>query len=140
VVGKYALLQVPGALIVALLLAGAVRWWDLSVPLALGLFALWVLKDVALFPLLRVAYEPGGGGGGAEALVGAEGVARGPLAPTGYVRVGAELWRAELASQGEAVADGTPVRVRAVRDLTLLVEPDAGRTAGGEQGAERQRV
>ena len=127
-VGKYALLQLPGFLLVALLLAGAVRWWDLSTRVALGLLALWVLKDIALFPLLRVAYEPSAGQGGAEALVDARGVASEALAPTGYVRVGAELWRAELASgDGEALPSGAPVRVRAVRGLTLLVEPDPER-------------
>jgi membrane protein implicated in regulation of membrane protease activity len=127
VAGKYALLQLPGFLLVALLLALAVRWWGISTWVALCLLALWVLKDVALFPLLRVAYERSGGGGGAEALVDARGVVSQTLAPTGYVRVGAELWRAELASgNGEAIPNGAPVRVRAVRGLTLLVEPAPG--------------
>jgi membrane protein implicated in regulation of membrane protease activity len=130
VVGKYALLQLPGFLLVALLLAGAVRWWGISTHVALCLLALWVLKDIALFPLLRVAYEPSGGQGGAEALVGARGVAKGPLAPTGYVLVGAEHWRAELASgDGETIPSGAPVRVRAVRGLTLIVDPDPGEEA-----------
>jgi membrane protein implicated in regulation of membrane protease activity len=124
-VGKYVLLQIPGFILVALLLAGAVRWWGISHHLALGLLAVWVLKDIVLFPLLRVAYEPDGGGGGAESLVDARGVARETLAPTGYVRVGAELWRAELASREEApIPGGARVRVRAVRGLTLLVDPD----------------
>jgi membrane protein implicated in regulation of membrane protease activity len=125
VVGKYVLLQIPGFVLVALVLAGAVRWWGLSHRLALGLLAVWVLKDIVLFPLLRIAYEPGGGGGGAESLVGARGVASETLASTGYVRVGAELWRAELASgEGGAIPSGARVRVRAVRGLTLIVEPD----------------
>jgi membrane protein implicated in regulation of membrane protease activity len=128
VVGKYALLQLPGFLLVALLLAGAICWWGISTHVALCLLALWVLKDIALFPLLRVAYERSGGGGGAEALVDARGVASETLAPAGYVRVGAELWRAELASDdGEAIPSGAPVRVRAVRGLTLIVEPDPER-------------
>jgi membrane-bound ClpP family serine protease len=49
----------------------------------------------------------------------------GLLAPeqTGYVRVGAELWRAQLCG-GERVAKGAAVRVTEVRDLTLQVEPE----------------
>lgn len=125
VVGKYVLLQIPGFILVALLLAAAVRWWDLSYRLALGLLAVWVLMDIVLFPLLRVAYEPGGGAGGAESLVGARGVASETLASSGYVRVGPELWRAELASSdGRVIPSGARVRVLAVRGLTLIVEPD----------------
>ena len=57
-------------------------------------------------------------------MLGALGVAQEDLAPeqTGYVRVGAELWRAQLCG-GECVAKGAAVRVTEVRDLTLQVEP-----------------
>jgi membrane protein implicated in regulation of membrane protease activity len=44
------------------------------------------------------------------------------LAPDGYVRIGAELWRAELA--GGSAARGAVLRVVAVRGLTLVVEPE----------------
>jgi membrane protein implicated in regulation of membrane protease activity len=38
------------------------------------------------------------------------------------VRIGAELWRAELAPGSPAVESGALVRVREVRGLTLVVE------------------
>jgi membrane protein implicated in regulation of membrane protease activity len=125
VLGKYLLLQIPGWILVGGLLALGVRWWGLSLRLALALFALWLLKDAVLFPFLRVAYEPGGDGG-ADALVGARGVASQSLDPRGYVRVGAELWRAEVADGARPIPRGNGVRVRQVRGLTLLVEPEAG--------------
>jgi membrane protein implicated in regulation of membrane protease activity len=50
----------------------------------------------------------------------------------GYVRIGGELWRAEAASG--FVPRGAPVRVVAVRGLTLVVEPEAGE---GEQPGEQ---
>jgi membrane protein implicated in regulation of membrane protease activity len=87
--------------------------------------ALWVVKDAALFPLLRIAYEPRSGGG-AAALVGARGTALDPLAPEGYVRIASELWRAELAAGCAPLAPGARVRVRSVHGLTLVVEPDPG--------------
>jgi membrane protein implicated in regulation of membrane protease activity len=125
VIGKYVLLQIPGWILVGGLLALGVRWWGLSHRLALALFALWLLKDAVLFPFLRVAYEPGGGGG-ADALIGARGVASQSLDPRGYVRVGAELWRAEVTDGARPIPRGGGVRVRQVRGLTLLVEPEAG--------------
>ncbi|MDH3214305.1 MAG: NfeD family protein [Myxococcales bacterium] len=126
VVGKYVLLQIPGWVVVGGLLVAGVRWWGLSQRLALVLFGAWLLKDVVLFPLLRVAYEPEGGSGGADGMVGARGVAREDLDPAGYVRLGAELWRAELAEGAGPVRRGDTVRVRAVRGLTLVVGPEPG--------------
>ncbi len=55
---------------------------------------------------------------GAEALVGATGVAAGPLTPEGQVKVQGEIWRA-IADR--PVADLAPVRVVSVDGLTLRV-------------------
>jgi membrane protein implicated in regulation of membrane protease activity len=110
--------------IAALTLVMLVRWTELTPMLAGVLFGLWVIKDLAMYPVTRIAYEPQSGGQGADALLGALGVAQEDLAPeqTGYVLVGAELWRAQLCG-GESVAQGAVVRVMEVHDLTLLVEP-----------------
>jgi membrane-bound serine protease (ClpP class) len=56
---------------------------------------------------------------GARGMIGATGVARGPLAPEGQVHVGGELWRA--IAEGGSVEDGRPVRVVGVEGLTLRV-------------------
>jgi membrane protein implicated in regulation of membrane protease activity len=121
---RYLVLQIPGQFIAAVTLVMLVRWTELTPMLAGLLFFLWVIKDLAMFPVTRIAYEPQSGSQGADALVGALGVAQEDLAPeqTGYVRVGAELWRAQLCGS-ESVAQGGAVRVTEVRDLTLLVEP-----------------
>ena len=57
---------------------------------------------------------------GAETLVGEEGIALAPLDPEGQVRVGGEIWRARSSAP---VAAGGRVRVAAVEQLTLVVEP-----------------
>jgi membrane-bound serine protease (ClpP class) len=56
---------------------------------------------------------------GPQALVGATGVAQQPLAPSGQILVHGELWQAE---SDAPIHPGDPVRVNAVRGLTLLVE------------------
>ena len=91
-----------------------------------GLFlVVWVVKDLVLFPYLRIAYEDGDRGD-ARGLVGAVAVATERIAPEGFVRAGSELWRAELAPGSPGVAAGARVRVRAVEGMRLIVEPDPG--------------
>ncbi|HEX3178230.1 MAG TPA: nodulation protein NfeD [Methylomirabilota bacterium] len=89
-----------------------VSWWVIipTVGLTAGLFlfALTVgMRALARRPQL-----------GAEGLVGATGVAYGPLTPTGQVKVHGEIWSAVADSP---VADVAPVRVVSVDGLTLRV-------------------
>ena len=93
----------------------------LSTEVALGLFALWVAKDFALYPVLRVGYEDMNPDI-SEQLVGALGSVRRALVPEGWVRVGPELWRAHCAPEVAPLPTDTPVRVIAVRGMLLEVE------------------
>jgi len=121
VVIRYFLFQIPDLILLALALAIAVRWWDLSYPIAFTLFGMWLVKDIVMFPVMRVAYEQGDSV--SDRLTGALGTAREEVNPTGYVMVGSELWSAELAAGAEPVAAGACVRVVRLQGLTLLVEP-----------------
>lgn len=56
---------------------------------------------------------------GGDAMVGLIAVVTQPLSPNGQVMVNGELWQAESATPA---AKGEQVRVRGLRDLTLLVE------------------
>jgi membrane-bound ClpP family serine protease len=58
-------------------------------------------------------------------MVGAEGIALSRLNPRGFVRVRGEIWQAEQAhgANGE-ILEGARVRVRDVRGLLVLVEPE----------------
>ncbi len=119
---RYTLFQIPALILLSLGLAAAVRWWDFSVLAAYTLVAVWVAKDVIMYPILRVAYEAGGSSG-VEGIYGALGVVTRPLVPSGYVRLGSELWKAELARDSETISVGSAIRVIEVRGLTLIVEP-----------------
>ena len=127
VFARYLLFQLPGCVVAATVLAGLVHWEHLSPTVAYALFGIWVVAEIALFPVFRIGYETGGTRGGAEALIGALGVAQEDLDPEGYVRIGAERWRAVVASGCAPLAAGAEVRVREVKQLTLVVEPANGR-------------
>ena len=79
---------------------------------AFGLITLFLVRIAILARKNKVATGP-------QALLGATGVAQQPLAPSGQVLVHGELWQAE---SNAPVNPGEPVRVQAVRGLTLLVE------------------
>jgi membrane protein implicated in regulation of membrane protease activity len=118
---RYLALEAPGWVLAAWILWLLTDREVLSPWLAALGWVLFVIKDFALYPWLRDAYAAGNPDASA-ALVGRTGEARERLAPSGYVRIGAELWRAELAPGSAAVESGGLVRVREVRGLTLVVE------------------
>jgi membrane protein implicated in regulation of membrane protease activity len=85
--------------------------------------ALWVAKDLVLFPFTWRAYLPGStapedGRVGA----GARGRAREALAQQGYIEIGGELWRAQRAAGSPPVVAGDAVQVVRREGLTLIVE------------------
>jgi membrane-bound serine protease (ClpP class) len=63
---------------------------------------------------------------GAEAMVGQTALVVVPCRPTGQVRLHGELWEASCAAGAEV---GEAVRITALQDLTLVVEPAAAHTA-----------
>jgi membrane-bound serine protease (ClpP class) len=84
----------------------------LSTGLAFGLITVFLLR-LAL-KARRSKSRMGG-----DAMIGLIAVVTQPLAPSGQVMVNGELWQAESATPA---ATGEHVRVRGLRDLTLLVE------------------
>ena len=118
VVLKYALFQLPGLVLFFLILI-LVQWWtDLPSRFIWGLLILWVIKDVVLFFLVWRSYQRV-----ANPLIGMKGVAEEQLAPSGYVRVRGELWKAEVIDPNLQIHKGEAVKVRRIRGLTLFVEP-----------------
>jgi membrane-bound serine protease (ClpP class) len=84
----------------------------LSAGVAFGLITVFLLRLA-----LRARRSKSRMGG--DAMIGLIAVVTQPLAPSGQVMVNGELWQAESATPAAA---GEQVRVRALRDLTLLVE------------------
>jgi membrane-bound ClpP family serine protease len=120
---RYLAFEAPSWVLLGVLLAVLMKVWDLSLGLAALVLGLWIVKDLALFPILRIAYEPAGGSGGTESLIGALGTVSSDLDPEGWVQIGPERWRARVAHEHAPVPAGGAVRVTAVQGLLLRVEP-----------------
>lgn len=124
---RYWLVQLPGAalLLVALLLLR--RWFDLPVWAVAVVVVAWLIKDAALYPMLKHAFDPTSGPQPHSPLgrtaVAREGLGQVGVSRSGYVQLGGELWLAELAPGAGPVGPGRRVRVVDRRGLRLVVEP-----------------
>jgi membrane-bound serine protease (ClpP class) len=103
-----------------LLFAGAdpelrLSWWAVGGALFATLaFFLWIMTAALRARGARPV-------SGAEAMVGTVGLARTDIAPEGQVMARGTLWRARTG--GEAIPQGSQVRIRSVSGLMLVVEP-----------------
>jgi membrane protein implicated in regulation of membrane protease activity len=119
------LLEIPGWFVASLVLYYAHHTWGLSIGLAWLFLAVWIGKDFALYPALRGALADGDSVMSSDLLIGAVGVVTRSRGRESYVRIGAELWRAEPVHGAPSLDMGSGVRVREIRGLTLVVEPVA---------------
>jgi membrane-bound ClpP family serine protease len=78
----------------------------------------YVVKDLALYPAMRIIFRPPA----RTQPIGKQGEVVETLAPTGYIRVDGELWKATVPASAAPLAAGRHVVVRAAEGLTLLVD------------------
>jgi membrane protein implicated in regulation of membrane protease activity len=122
---RYLLIQLPGVLAVAAALVVARRWVEMPAGTVALVAAAWILKDLALYPVLRHAYEVDPRTE-MEKLAGDEVVVRTALEPRGLVLMRGELWKAEAAEGQAPIPAGTRVRIEGHRGLVLLVSATRG--------------
>jgi len=124
---KYVMLQLPGLGALILLLVLVESWTDLPGWVLWSAPILWVLKDIVLFPFVWRAYLPALSE--ESRLIGETGVAKQRLAPSGYIFIRGELWKAELekSQRVDSVEEGEQVLVVGKEGFTLFVKPNVQR-------------
>lgn len=125
---RYVLFQVPGWVLAGAVLYGLWPRSGFEPWVGLAVFAGWIAKDFAMWPLLRKSYETDVRTGAAD-LVGAKGVVQAPIDPIGSVRVRGELWKARAESPGEVLLAETDVEVVGASGMTLTVRGREARAA-----------
>lgn len=86
-----------------------------------SVFAVWILKDLAVYPLVRHAYAKDSRTG-VERMIGKKGVTQNCLDPSGYVKIDGELWKARTGFSDQPIPQQHPVTVIDARGLTLIVQ------------------
>jgi membrane-bound ClpP family serine protease len=120
---KYLLFEIPQWILLALILWVLVETADLPVWAVQGFFVVWVLKDIAIFPLVRNAYE-NDAKTGIEELIGVKATTQDRLDPEGFVRIHGVLWKARAEPADQPINRDTVVTVCAARGLTLIVQTE----------------
>lgn len=120
---KYTLLQIPAIALVIIIVVFGPRWFYFPAWIGWTIVALWILKDIILFPFVWRSYDSSIPDD-TLTMVGKRGIAEERLSPVGYVRVRGELWKAEVARGDAPIEAGEPVRVRDIQGLTLKVEAE----------------
>lgn len=124
VVLRYALLQLPAIALLLIALLLVQRWMGITDWIFWGSIIIWTAKDVVLFPFTWQAYDWNGAGRD-RSMIGALGITQERLAPSGFIHVRGELWKAEVCRGGRPIEEGEKVEVREIRGLTLRVRPCA---------------
>jgi membrane-bound ClpP family serine protease len=118
---RYLLFQIPEWILLAVVLWFLTRNTPLNFWPAVWFLAFWIVKDFAIYPYVRRAYE-NTAKTGSEALIGGKGIAHERIAPEGYIRIHGELWKAR--TTGEEIARHAVVDVTDARGLLLFVKEE----------------
>ena len=118
---KYILLQIPELILLIIALFIFKKFIDVSTWLMITIIAIWVAKDIAIFPKVWKAYDSNNPTP-MEQLIGMDGIVMDNLNPVGYVKVKGELWKAETRDPRFPVKKGDKIKVSDVKGMTLIVE------------------
>jgi membrane protein implicated in regulation of membrane protease activity len=121
---RYILLNIPEFVAMILILVVIQYWVVIPVWLLWSIIGFWIVKDVVLFPFIWRAYD-WDRAGQSRSMIGARGIAKDKLAPSGYIQIHGELWKAERLEEGPPIEAGQSVRVKKMEGLTLFVVLDS---------------
>ena len=120
---RYGLLCLPGIAAFVLVLVIIQHWLPIPIWLWITLIILWIAKEVILFPFVWRSYDHAPADD-SRSMVGRWGVTRDRLAPTGYVLINGELWKAEKLANEAPIEKNQRVQVRQIDGLKLFVALD----------------
>lgn len=129
---RYALLQIPGLIMLILILIVLKEILQIPGYAVAAAAVLWVVKDAALYPFVGRFYDPS-----LQTykftMIGKIGIVKEPLAPKGKILVNGELWQAEAMGNHTTIKTGERVLVQGIVGLKLLVQPEWNQTKSGEK-------
>ena len=126
---RYGLLSLPGTIVLILILFVVRNWVPIPIWLWVTLILLWIAKEVILFPFVWRAYDHTRSEV-SHSMIGKRGITKERLAPTGYILVKGELWKAEKTVNEPPIEKNIWVRVKKIDGLKLFVVPEKAEDRG----------
>jgi membrane-bound ClpP family serine protease len=123
IIVRYTLLQLPALAFLLMALVLVQRWIEIADWIFWGSIMVWIAKDVILFFFTWRAYDTTAARPG-RSMVGARGITQNRIAPSGFIHVRGELWKAEVWGGGRPIEIGERVKVINIKGLTLIVQPE----------------
>jgi membrane protein implicated in regulation of membrane protease activity len=120
IVLRYTFFQLPGIFLIIVILTSLRMMFGIPLWSVWTFIALWIVKDIILFPFVWHAYDKRDTGA-LGSLLGSQGRALERLSPEGYVKVRGELWRAELDDRKCPVDAGEEIEIIGLHRSTLRV-------------------
>jgi membrane-bound ClpP family serine protease len=120
---RYGLLSIPGTVVLILILIVVRHWVPIPIWLWVTLIIFWIAKEIFLFPFVWRAYDHTHSDV-SQAMIGERGITKERLAPSGYILVQGELWKAEKMINDPPIEKNTWVRVNKMDGLKLVVVAD----------------
>ena len=117
---KYGLLAIPSTVALILVLMVVHHWLPMPYWIWITLIVLWVVKEIVLFPLVWRAYDPTRSDPH-RSMIDKTGITWERLAPTGFIQIEGELWKAEIRENHPPIEKGSRVRVINIEGLKLSV-------------------
>jgi membrane protein implicated in regulation of membrane protease activity len=115
--------MIPGTIVLTLIFFVVSHWIAVPKWIFWVFIAIWIAKDVVIFPFVWRAHDTGRPGI-SRSMIGERGVVKQRLDPSGYIQVAGELWWAEKRGEGPPIKEGQIVRVQKIEGLKLYVAPD----------------
>lgn len=119
---RYWLFQIPGLAVAGVVSYILYEWNKISMSTALFIIAVWLVKDIILYPLTVKSYDTASIKTGIQRYVGKQGLAHQALDPEGYILIQTERWKA-ISLSGDPIPKGTEVIVEKAADMRLYVIP-----------------
>jgi len=126
IIFRYVWIQALETIVFILILMLINRWVAIPVWFFAGACAVWILKDIIMFPFVWRAYDWDRNRESDQMtrMVGMTGIVHRQLNPCGYIHVRGELWEAKMEDKTLQLDQGRAVTVTGKSGHILIVRPE----------------
>lgn len=117
---KYTLLQIPAIILITIIMLVIHKFNPYPHIIKVIILSVWIIKDIIMFPFVWQSYDSHPENTH-HSMINKEGITKDRLAPSGYIYVGKELWKATIPPEHPPVEKNKAVIIQEIDGLRLTV-------------------